>query len=236
MKMFSLRTIIDDILLLVRNNNISESEDLSRDQIAAWVMQYKAFLKRKEDDKDEADGDDDPDDTIASTIGPLELIEDPNPDDDDKYLSEDKSCCCHYMHRKRTKNKIQTLEDSADDIISVSDIDGCVIQYMHHMRRHYHSFRRYTYAEVTCWFDNGYIYLEGSDIDNLKYIYVTGNMDPTENAEDEDDVKIPGWMIPDIKKAIMTNELAFMLNRPSDDSNNSTLASVKPHGPQDKEE
>nr|DAJ76143.1 MAG TPA: hypothetical protein [Crassvirales sp.] len=43
-------------------------------------------------------------------------------------------------------------------------------------------------------------------------------------------------MIPDIKKAIMTNELAFMLNMPSDDSNNSTLASVKPHGPQDKEE
>jgi hypothetical protein len=47
---------------------------------------------------------------------------------------------------------------------------------------------------------------------------------------------IPGWMIPDIKKAIMINELAFMLKRSSDDSNNSTLASVKPNGPQDKEE
>ena len=31
-------------------------------------------------------------------------------------------------------------------------------------------------------------------------------------------------------------KLAFMLNRPSDDSNNATLASVKPHGPQDDEE
>jgi hypothetical protein len=31
MNIFSLRTIIDDILLIVRNNNISESEDLSRD-------------------------------------------------------------------------------------------------------------------------------------------------------------------------------------------------------------
>jgi len=30
MNVFSLRTIIDDILLIVRNNNISESEDLSR--------------------------------------------------------------------------------------------------------------------------------------------------------------------------------------------------------------
>lgn len=43
-------------------------------------------------------------------------------------------------------------------------------------------------------------------------------------------------MIPDIKKAVMDNELRFMLNRPSDDSNNSTLASVKPHGPQDQEQ
>jgi hypothetical protein len=43
-------------------------------------------------------------------------------------------------------------------------------------------------------------------------------------------------MIPDIKNMIFKNELSFMLARPSDDSNNSTLASVKPNGPQDKEE
>ena len=38
------------------------------------------------------------------------------------------------------------------------------------------------------------------------------------------------------ENGILKNELPFMLNRPSDDSNNSTLASVKPHGPQDDEE
>jgi hypothetical protein len=53
---------------------------------------------------------------------------------------------------------------------------------------------------------------------------------------DEDDIQIPAWMVPRIKDLIMKNELAFMLNRPSDDSNNATLASVKPHGPQDDEE
>jgi len=46
--MFSLRTLIDDILLIVRNNNISESEDFSRAQIAAWVMQYKAALTKRQ--------------------------------------------------------------------------------------------------------------------------------------------------------------------------------------------
>lgn len=128
------------------------------------------------------------------------------------------------------------MEDSADDIVSVHDESGCVIQYMHLQRKHYHRFRRYTFMEPTCWFDDGYLYVEGSNIDHLKYIYVTGNMDPSATADSEDDINIPGWMVPDIKKAIMTNELSLMLRMPSDDSNNSTLASVKPNGPQDKEE
>lgn len=227
MKMFSLRTIIDDILLLVRNNNISESEDLSRDQIAAWVMQYRAYLAKKEADKDEQEGEDTPDDSLVSTVGPIELIASPTKGEDES--------CCNYS-RKRSKDKIATMEDSADDIVSVHDESGCVIQYMHMQRKHYHRFRRYTFMEPTCWFDDGYLYIEGSNIDHLKYIYVTGNMDPSATADSEDDITVPGWMVPDIKKAIMTNELSLMLRMPSDDSNNSTLASVKPNGPQDKEE
>ena len=227
MKMFSLRTIIDDILLIVRNNNISESEDLSRAQIASWVIQYRAYLAKKQAEQDEQTGDDtEPSDTINSaTIGPLEL-------EDWNYSAEDD--CCGYMFKK-TKEKVLTTEDSESDIISVYDQNYCPIQYMYSQRKHFHRFRRYTYNEPTCWFDNGYIYVEGSDLDNIESIYVTGNIDPEGYADGEDDVTIPGWMIPDIKKAIMTNELAFMLKRPSDDSNNSTLSSVKPNGPQDKE-
>ena len=40
----SLREIIDDILLLARNSNISESEDFSRSHIAAWVNHYRRKL------------------------------------------------------------------------------------------------------------------------------------------------------------------------------------------------
>ena len=224
MNVFSLRADIDDILLIVRNNNISESEDLSRDQIAAWVMAYKSYLAKHKHDKDKETGDDlDNDDSMQSSIGPVEL-------QDEKVGDSD------CIHRKRTKKKIPALlGDSTDDIISVSDAYGCVIQFMSDKRRHYHYFRRYTYNEPICWYENGYIYVEGSDIDSIKYIYVNANF-VDGDATDEDDVNIPGWMIPDIKASIMKNELSFMLNRPSDDSNNSTLASVKPHGPQDQEE
>ena len=217
MKTFSARTLIDDILLIVRNNNISESEDMSRDQILSWIMQYKAYLSKKENDKDAETGDDeDPDDSQLSTIGPLELIDDTD--------SMSQCCyCCRCGKLKKTKNKLYPINDSGDNIVNVTDASGCVIQIMSKSRKHYHNFRRYTYNEPICWFDD-------------QYIYVTGIFDTTQTAGSEDDIMIPGWMIPNIKKAIMINELAFMLKRPSDDSNNSTLASVKPNGPQDKEE
>jgi len=110
---------------------------------------------------------------------------------------------------------------------------------MNEVRRHYHYFRRYTFGEMTWYYEDGYIYIQGlTDLGALKYITITGNFidDGSDPDADEDDIKIPGWMIPQIKSSIMKNELSFMLNRPSDDSNNSTLASVKPHGPQDQEE
>ena len=93
--------------------------------------------------------------------------------------------------------------------------------------------------------DDGHVYVQGLvDQGELQYIYVLylkEEDDDTDDGEDddspdEDDVMIPAWMVPPIKERIMKNELAFMLNRPSDDSNNATLASVKPHGPQDDEE
>jgi hypothetical protein len=42
----SLRDIVDDILLIVRNNNISESEDFSRGSIISWVKAYKGKLHK----------------------------------------------------------------------------------------------------------------------------------------------------------------------------------------------
>jgi len=117
---------------------------------------------------------------------------------------------------------------------------------MNHIRRHYNYWRKYTFGELTaCYKDDRHIYIQGTaDQDLLKYIYVLylkEVKDDTEDGEDEndpdeDEVMIPAWMVPYIKERIIKNELAFMVNRPSDDSNNATLASVKPHGPQDDEE
>ena len=90
--------------------------------------------------------------------------------------------------------------------------------------------------------DDGHIYIQGVvDKNVLQYIYVLALYEDSDDRyegcdADEEDILIPAWMVPAIKERIIKNELAFMLDRPSDDSNNATLASVKPHGPQDDEE
>lgn len=226
MKLFTLRSIVDDILLMIRNNNVSESEDFSRAQIALWVLAYKAaILKRKQDkDKESGKDDEDEDDDIMKTIGPIELVDEE---------SLDNTC----LYRKRTKEKVPELSGSSDcSIISVQDQEGCPIQKMNEKRRHFHFFRKYTFGELVWWYENEYVYLEGLvDLNRLRYIWISGVFTGADEDTDEDEVKIPGWMIPDIKQMIIKNELGFILQMPSDDDNNSTVASVKPRGPQQDE-
>lgn len=227
MSMFSLRTIIDDILLIVRNNNISESEDLSRAQIAAWVLHYRAAILRQKRDEAEEKGDEDDflDDSCTKTIGPIEIEDEPSLDN-------------YPLFTRKTKETINDLLDGdPDNIISVYDQQGCVIQNMHGLRRHYHYFRKYTGRELTYDYDSKYILIQGNmDCGMLRHIWVKYIADISdEEAEDEDEVKIPGWMIPRIKELILKNELSFMIKMPSDDDNNSTLDGIKPHGAQDQE-
>lgn len=216
MKMFSLKSIIDDILLIVRNNNISESEDFSRAQIANWVLAYRAFLTKQQKDKEEKEGEDEGDDSLYKTIGPLEL---------EPVKSLDGNC----LHTKKTVEELpELLSNSPENIIAVFDEEGCPIQYMNDKRRHFQYYRKYTFGEMTWFYDNGYIYLQGLvDLGRLKYIWVTGIFTDTDEGSEED-IQIPGWMVPTIKQLIMSNELNVMLRMPSDEQNNSTLEEVKP--------
>lgn len=240
----SLRELTDDILLMVRNNNISESEDLSRSHIHSWIKAYKNNIWKEELDRKKAlakqnglDWDDVVDDEFIKRIetGPLELEDVPSKSDVPTFT------------KRTVEPLIDVLDNSENSILAIHDQSGENIQYMNHIRRHYNYWRKYTFGELTGHYkDDGHIYIQGTvDKNDLKYIYVlwlkeikddTEDGEDDEDGPDEDDVLIPGWMVPPIKERIMKNELAFMLNRPSDDSNNATLASVKPHGPQDDEE
>ena len=239
MAKISLATITDDILLLVRNNNISESEDLSRAQIHSWIKAYRHKLWKDEQDRKKELA-------LRSGLDYIDIIDDEyfrkvetGPMELEEVQSNDGS-------NSLTKRTIDTLENvlfnDGSSILAIHDEHGENIQYMNHIRRHYHYWRKYTFGEMTGFYkDDGHVYIQGLvDKDQLQFIYVlwVKEVDDDEDDEDldEEDITIPAWMVPQIKELIMKNELGFMLNRPSDDSNNATLASVKPHGPQDDEE
>lgn len=217
--------MIDDILLLVRNNNISESEDLSRAQIAQWVLAYReALIKAKRDAENEQDDDDETSlSSLVSTRGPLEL-------------QDEKSLDNTPLFRKRTKEKIPQLVDKDPrNLFSVHDQIGQSLQEMGETRRLYHFSRKYTGGDLCYWYENdengdGYIYVEGTvDMNRLRYIWIEGLFSFADDEEaDEDDITIPGWMVPTIKENILKNELSFMIARISDDDNNSTLDGIKP--------
>lgn len=228
MNAFSLRTLIDDILLIVRNNNISESEDFSRAQIAAWIMHYKAnLLKQKLNEIIDDDADNDGiRDEYTKIVGPLKLT------------TVDSLGCTPLFKRETVKTIDNLFENSPHSIIAVYDQENCPIQYMHGQRRHFHYFRKYTSRELTYNYnvEDKKIIIQGTDdCGALSYIWVKYIAEDNTDDVDEDDVKIPGWMIPAIKELIFKNELSFMIKMPSDDDNNSTLDGIKPHGPQDQE-
>ena len=242
MKKISLKELTDDILLLVRNNYISESEDLSRAQIHSWIKAYKRQLWKEEQDRkkelarlNRIDWDELLDDEflVQKETGPMELEE----------LEENTG-------PSNTKRTVQTLSEAAGldlldnhprSVLAVHDQEGENIQYMDHIRRHYQYHRKYTFGDMTAYYkDDGHIYVQGLvDGGELQYIYVLGlyevDQDDEDDADDEDNVQIPAWMVPGIKERIIKNELSFMLNRPSDDDNNSTLDGIKPDGPREDE-
>ena len=243
MKKISLKQITDDILLLVRNNYISESEDLSRAQIHLWVKAYRRQMWKEERDKkkqlallNKLDWEELIDDEYIKRIetGPMEL--------EDLEENSGPSYTKRTVETLSEAAGIDLMDNSEKSVLSVHDQEGENIQIMDHVRRHYHYSRKYTYGDMTAYYkDDGHVYVQGLvDKGELKYIYVLAlyEEDPEDedDADDEDNIEIPAWMVPGIKERIIKNELAFMLNRPSDDSNNATLASVKPHGPQDDEE
>lgn len=242
----SLKEIIDDILLLVRNSNISESEDFSRSHIAAWINHYRRMLWKKR--LDELKNQEKFQVALEDLVdGEFIILKETGPHKLKKVESNDKH---RDTFTKVTEDKFDNLfNDNWTSILAVHDESGENIQYVNHIRRHYQYYRKYTFGEMTAYLMNDIegnkrIYIQGlQDQDLLEYIYVLAVYEKKEDDsdeeesedQDEDDIKIPTWMVPDIKKLIFNNELTLMLNRPSDDTNNSTIDGIKPDGPKENE-
>lgn len=201
----TLNQLIDNVLLIARNNNIAESEHLSRAQIEKWILYYRAMLIKQDIDKNR-----DINDLYVTTIEPIHLEKQEKVPGYFTYVGDE---------------ELPKLIDFnfRPGVVAVRDMFGNIIQIGNKTRAKLQKYRKATCKDYIAWVKGNKIYVEGDD-NQLEYISVDVIAeDPTEikSCFDPDkEFPIPAAMIPTITQMILEKELRVMLAMPSDDINN----------------
>lgn len=203
----SLNAIIDDVLLIYRDSEISESEKLSRIQVEQWIHQYRALLIKQDIDKGREINPD-----YVQTFGPLHISKVSNCTGGYNYISDEELPKFIDLH-------------FGSGLVAVKDMDGNLIQVGTETKAKYQTSRKYTCNDYIAYLKNNHLYILGPE--HLEYVKIEGVLeDPTQAGDcfDRDDTPypVPANMIPTIKQMIFERELNIMSQMPSDDTNNST--------------
>lgn len=206
MKLNTLNTIIDDILLELRNSSVAESEHISRIQIEQWIANYRAVLIKQDIDK-------------GRDINPMYIQTMP---------------CIHLDKVDTVAGKIEynsniELPKLIDfhfrtGLVYVKDMYGNLIQLGHETKMKYQRYRKYTCGDYIAHIKNNRLYIEGSD-NQLEWVEIgiiaENPADLNECFDPDSEYPVPAHMIPVIKDMIFSKELNIMHQMPSDETNNS---------------
>lgn len=206
MKLNTLNTIIDDILLELRNSSVAESEHISRIQIEQWLANYRAVLIKQDIDK-------------GRDINPMYIQTMP---------------CIHLDKVDTVTGKIEyksniELPKLIDfhfrtGLVYVKDMYGNLIQLGHETKMKYQRYRKYTCGDYIAYIKNNRLYIEGSD-NQLEWVEIgiiaENPADLNECFDPDSEYPVPAHMIPVIKDMIFSKELNIMHQMPSDETNNS---------------
>lgn len=200
----TLNQLVDNILLIARNNNIAESEHLSRIQIEKWIIGYRAMLIKQDIDKGR-----DINELYLTTIEPIHLDRE-----------ETVPGYFTYVGDKELPKLIDF--NYRPGVINVRDMFGNIIQIGSRTKAKLQKYRKATCKDYIAWVKNNRIYVDG-DSNQLEYISVDVIAeDPTELKacfDPDSEFPIPSAMIPTITQMILERELRFMITMPSDDTN-----------------
>lgn len=202
----SLNNLIDNVLQIARNNNVAESEHLSRHQIALWISYYRAYLIKQWIDKDRQ-----LDDMFIQTIEPIHLDKIETSPGKIKYVGDQE------LPKLIAFNK-------RSGVVAVRDMYGNLIQLGSQTKAKLQKYRKATCADYIAWVKGNKIYVEG-DSNVLEYISVDVIAENPEDLKDcfdpDDEYPVPGAMIPTIIQLILERELRTMVAMPSDVENDS---------------
>lgn len=203
----SLNMIIDDIMNIYRDSDISESEKLSRIQVELWIHQYRALLLKQDLDKGR-----DINPEYVQTVGPL-------------HISKVSNCVGNYNYKSDEQLPKFIDLHFGSGIVAIKDMNGDLIQVGTETKAKYQVNRKYTCNDYIAYIKNKHLYILGSE--HLEYVKIEGILeDPTQAGEcfdrDYTAYPIPVNMIPVIKQMIFDRELNIMSRVPNDTTNNST--------------
>lgn len=201
----TLNQLIDDVLLEARNNQITESEKLSRHQIQLWIISYRAFLIKQDLDR-KRDINPDYVQTIKMHISKRTY------EGHDVYVSDD---------------ELPALIDSnfQTGVISVKDLYGNILQLGSETKMKLQKYRKYTSNDYIVYQKHNRLFLQDQN-NLLEWIQVDVIAeDPTELImcydPYEDRFPVPAAMWATIKQLIFDREFNIMISAPSDITNNS---------------
>ena len=206
MKLNTLNTIIDDILLELRNSSVAESEHISRIQIEQWIANYRAVLIKQDIDK-------------GRDINPMYIQTMP-------CIHLDKVDTVAGKIEYKSNIKLPKLIDFhfRTGLVYVKDMYGNLIQLGHETKMRYQRYRKYTCGDYIAYIKNNKLYIEGSD-NQLEWVEIgiiaENPADLNECFDPDSEYPVPAHMIPVIKDMIFSKELNIMHQMPSDETNNS---------------
>lgn len=197
----SLDKIVQDLLLIIRGSNISQSEPISKRQIEEWVHQYRAFLLKQDIDKGKMVNSD-----YVQELPDIELemIE----GSEDNTVGSD----CYILRTTQQLPKSIDLNHESG-LVYIGTMLGDQIQLIPYNRFKLQQYKKYTNNDKVAFLRNQYIYILNSEV--LKYINIRGIFENPLEIEDFNSVDynanypMPMNMIPVLKEMILKKELGL---------------------------
>lgn len=191
----TLQNLVDDIMLEARNNNIAESEKLSKHQIILWINSYRAMLIKQILDKKEP-----LDDMFTQIIRMhIDVIE-----QDPGHIE--------YVGDKELPRLISGR--AYNGVMQVKDPYGHIIQLGSETKMKFQKYRKYTCKDYIAYKQNNRIYVEG-DANTLEYIDVKIIAEDPTKLKDCYDIAVDDYPLPmsaweNIKELIFKSDLGLM--------------------------
>jgi hypothetical protein len=205
MEFISLKTLVFDLLNIIRGSKPIDDEPISEKQIESWLHQYRAMFLKRDIDKGKM----------------------PNPD----YVQTIDDISLEYDSTKEMYRSSIDIPNTLDfnhksGITFVGDKYGNQLQLIPEKRINYQKYNKWTQDDTLAFLSNNRIYLYNSK--GLDTFYLRGIFEnPIEAAEANGDTynydspyPVPMSMVNGIKKDILKNELGIEWQAPSDEVNN----------------